>query len=154
MGDIMSKIENYWQKYAKQKQLSLVVPDSWMFGDGTKEMGNKLSSLVIQGVKTGTCGAKCIYDLENEKIPEVGQYDIVLDGTNIPIAIIQYTKIELVPMNNVSKEFARSEGEGDLSYDYWYKGHKAFFSWELSQYDLNYADELLLVCQTFKVVNM
>lgn len=57
-------------------------------------------------------------------------------------------------MNEVSSDFARSEGEGDLSYDYWYREHVKFFTWELSQYGLTFTPDLLLVCQTFKVMDV
>lgn len=81
-----------------------------MFGDGSKEMGHTLGALVVEGIKTGTCAAHCIYELEGEKLPHVGQFDIVLDGAENPLAIIQYTNIELVKMKDVTPAFAKSEG--------------------------------------------
>ncbi|EON71440.1 ASCH domain-containing protein [Lysinibacillus sphaericus] len=150
----VSKIEEYWRKYASENDLNMSVPDAWMFGDGSKEMGDGLGSLVVNGIKTGTCAAHCVYELEEEEIQKVGQYDIVLDGDNNPLAVIKYTKVELVKMNEVTNDFARSEGEGDLSYDYWYREHVKFFTWELSQYGLPFTPDILLVCQTFKVMNI
>uniref|UniRef100_UPI00403FB22B ASCH domain-containing protein n=1 Tax=Candidatus Enterococcus willemsii TaxID=1857215 RepID=UPI00403FB22B len=150
----MNTIKTYWENYATKHNLPLTLPDYWMFGDGSEAMGNKLGELVIRGIKTGTCAAHCTYELENEPIQQVGQYDIVLDGSNQPLAIIQYTKIEILPMNEVSEEFAISEGEGDLTYDYWYREHEKFFRWELEQYGLAFTPEMLLVCQSFKVVDV
>ncbi|WP_186380888.1 MULTISPECIES: ASCH domain-containing protein [Paenibacillus] len=147
-------IQEYWQRFAKQNELNMDVPSAWMFGDGSKAMGDELGGLVVSGMKTGTCSAHCAYELENEEIPKVGQYDIVLDGDNNPLAIIQMTQIEVVKMNEVTHEFARSEGEGDLSYAYWYQEHVEFFTWQLSQYGLTFTPEILLVCQTFKVVDV
>ncbi|MCM3757109.1 ASCH domain-containing protein [Sporosarcina aquimarina] len=146
------KVEEFWNRYASENRLSMSTPEAWMFGDGSKEMGDELGSLVVTGLKTGTCSAHCIYELEGEEIPQEGQYEIVLDGDSNPLAIIQYTKIDFVKMNEVTKDFARSEGEGDLSYDYWYRAHEKFFTWELSQYGLTFTPNLLLICQTFKVV--
>lgn len=150
----MNTIKNYWENYATKHNLPLTLPDYWMFGDGSETMGDELGELVIRGLKTGTCSAQCTYELENEPIQQVGQYDIVLDGSNQPLAIIQYTKIEILPMNEVSEEFAISEGEGDLTYDYWYREHEKFFRWELEQYGLTFTPEMLLVCQNFKVVDI
>ncbi|GAA0437671.1 ASCH domain-containing protein [Virgibacillus salarius] len=149
-----NKIKKYWNMYAKENDLNMNLPEAWMFGDGTKEMGDELGSLVVNGIKTGTCAAHCVYELEGEEIPKVGQYGIVLDGDNNPLAIIKYTKIDFIKMNEVSSDFARSEGEGDLSYDYWYREHVKFFTWELSQYGLTFTPDLLLVCQTFKVMDV
>ncbi|MGB6177664.1 ASCH domain-containing protein [Carnobacterium sp.] len=149
----VDKIEEYWCMYARENKLTMNVPDAWMFGDGSKEMGDELGGLVVKGIKTGTCAAHCIFEYEGEVIPKVGQFDIVLDGENNPLAIIKYTKIDFVKMNEVTNDFASSEGEGDLSYDYWYRGHVKFFSWELNQFGLTFTPDLLLVCQTFKVMD-
>ncbi|RDX01392.1 ASCH domain-containing protein [Listeria kieliensis] len=147
------EIENYWLKYASEHNLNLQVPDYWMFGDGSKKMGDELADLVLAGKKTGTCAAKVVYDLENEVMPTVGQYDIVLNGDEFPVAIIKYTAVEEVPMNEVSEAFALSEGEGDLTYNYWYTEHEKFFTWELKQYGMTFRPDLILVCQTFEVVD-
>lgn len=95
-----------------------------------------------------------VQELEGEKLQQVGQFDIVLDGDENPLAIIQYTNIELVKMKNVTSAFAKSEGEGDLSYDYWYDAHVQFFTWELGLYDLTFTPDIVLVCQTFEVVDI
>lgn len=137
-----------------ENELSINMPDAWMFGDGSKETGDNLGNLVVKGIKTGTCAAHCIYMLEGEEFPKVGQYDIVLDGNKNPLAIIKYTNITFIKMNEVTSEFARSEGEGDLSYDYWYSEHVKFFTWELNLHGLTFTPELLLVCQTFKVIDI
>lgn len=146
-------IESYWNTYASKHGLTLSVPPAWMFGDGSKEMGDELGGLVVQGIKTGTCAAHCVHELEGEPIPQVNDYAIILDGDNEPLAIIQYTNIDLVKMKDVTAEFARSEGEGDLSYDYWYQEHVKFFTWELGLHGITFTPDLLLVCQTFQVVD-
>ncbi|MFS0870336.1 ASCH domain-containing protein [Paenibacillus xylanilyticus] len=145
--------EQYWKLYAQKENLNLEVPAAWMFGDGSKEMGDELAKLVVDGIKTATCAAYCVYEFENEEPPKQGQYDIVLDGSNQPAAIIQYTNVELLKMNEVSADFAKNEGEGDLSYTYWYEEHVKFFTWELGLYNLTFSDDLMLVCQTFRVVD-
>ncbi len=53
----------------------------------------------------------------------------------------------------VSEAFALSEGEGDLTYNYWYTEHEKFFTWELEQYGITFRPDLILVCQTFEVVD-
>ncbi|MFD0589217.1 ASCH domain-containing protein [Paenibacillus sp. GCM10027627] len=147
-------IEQYWQSYAQKENLHLGVSAAWMFGDGSKEMGDELAKLVVDGIKTATCSAHCAYEFENEELPKQGQYDIILDGSNYPVAIIQYTNVELCKMNEVTADFAKKEGEGDLSYTYWYEEHVKFFTWELGLYNLTFSDDLMLVCQTFRVVDI
>ena len=125
-----------------------------MFGDDSKEMRDELRSLIVKGNKTGTYAAHCVYGLEGEEIQKFGQYDIVLAGANIRLAIIKYTEIDFLKMNAVTSDFSRSEGTGDLSYDYWYSERVEFLTWELSLYGLTFAPDLLLICQTFRVMDV
>lgn len=125
-----------------------------MFGDDSKEMRDELRSLIVKGIKTGTYAADCVYGLEGEEIQKFGQYDIVLAGDNTRLAIIKYTEIDFLKMNEVTSDFSRSEGTGDLSYDYSYSERVEFLTWELSTYGLTFAPDLLLICQTFRVMDV
>ena len=125
-----------------------------MFGDDSKEMRDELRSLIVKGIKTGTYAAHCVYGLEGKEIQKFGQYDIVLAGDNTRLAIIKYTEIDFLKMNEVTSDFSRSEGTGDLSYDYWYSERVEFLTWELSPYGLTFAPDLLLISQTFRVMDV
>lgn len=146
-------IEKYWLDFSENSHLDSALPNAWMFGDGSAEMANELGQLVLQGKKTATCSAYILYEMENEPLPQVGQYDIVLDGNNKPMAIIQNTSVEVKKMNEVTADFAKREGEGDLSHDYWYAVHKLFFTELLASFGKSFSDDMLLVCETFKVVS-
>lgn len=145
-------IKTYWKEFCKKKKLDLPIPDAWMFGDGTKEMGDELSNLVLEGKKTATCSAQKLYTIKKETVPKKGQYDIILNGTNKPVAIIQNESLELIKMDDVTKEFAAKEGEGDLSYNYWYEVHKEFFTKEFASHDLTFSTDEILICETFRVI--
>lgn len=84
----------------------------------------------------------------------MGQYDIVLDGSEEPLAIIQNIKVKLVSMNQVTAAFASLEGEGDLSLAYWYDVHQKFFRAEFETAGLEFTPAIKLVCETFKVVDL
>ncbi|MED3202201.1 ASCH domain-containing protein [Bacillus toyonensis] len=117
-------------------------------------MRDELRSLIVKGIKTGTYAADSVYGLEGEEIQKFGQYDIVLAGDNTRLAIIKYTEIDFLKMNEVTSDFSRSEGTGDLSYDYSYSVRVEFLTWELSTYGLTFAPDLLLICQTFRVMDV
>lgn len=146
-------VKQYWRKFRKKNNVDQNIEfDSWSFGDGTPEMADKLAQLVVTGKKTATSSSLISYTYEEERMPVVNQYDVVLDGFDQPVAIIQYTKIEIMPIKEVSNLFASLEGEGDLSLSYWYNVHKKFFTAELEAWGKQFSDELLIACQTFKVV--
>ena len=51
--------------------------------------------------------------------------------------------------SDMTEEFARKEGEGDLSLEYWRKEHKAFFTREGY-----YSDDMELVAEEFKLIEI
>lgn len=75
-------------------------------------------------------------------------------GNNTRLAIIKYTEIDFLKMNEVTSDFSISEGTGDLSYDYWHSERVEFLTWELSLYGLTFAPDLLLISQTFRVMDV
>lgn len=145
-------IQSFWQEFLSSQNLELPLPNAWMFGDETKEMGDVLGQLVLDGIKTATCSAYDLYQMEGEALPTVGQYDIILNGDREPIAVIQTIAVSLVKMKDVTPEFAKKEGEGDLSYRYWFDIHEEFFTKSFQQIGLTFDTEKQLVCEEFKVL--
>ena len=73
-----------------------------------------------------------------------------MNGTDAPVAVIQIESVEVMPMNEVSEEFALAEGEGD--YQFWWDAHEKFFSDLLKEYDKEFSPDMLVVCERFKKV--
>ncbi|MBM3126562.1 MAG: ASCH domain-containing protein, partial [Chloroflexi bacterium] len=77
---------------------------------------------------------------------------IILDGTGEPICILETTEVTLRPFNQVDGEWARAEGEGDLSLDYWRIAHRRFFMRVLPRIGRQFTEEMPLVCERFRVI--
>ena len=150
--EIKEMINTFWQEFCQAKLLDLPQPEAWMFGDGTKEMGDELGQLVLDEKKSATCSAYELYDIRKDQLPQIGQYDIILDGDNQPIAITRVKQITLSKMTDVTPKFSKKEGEGDLSHDYWFKGHEDFFTKEYASLGLVFSTDKELVCEEFEVV--
>ncbi|MCP1387707.1 ASCH domain-containing protein [Corynebacterium sp. TA-R-1] len=114
---------------------------AFAFGN-TPEMADTLLSLVLSGAKTGTTSWPCDPDVR------VGVEDTILDGRGEPAAVIRYVRVEQVPFNDVNAEFAASEGEGDLSLEYWRSEHKDFFT----SVDPGFSEDEIVQCETFELV--
>ncbi|AKC65649.1 MULTISPECIES: ASCH domain-containing protein [Bacillus] len=141
----------FWESYWEEK--SGKTPDhasvsAWAFGANP----DHLLDLVQQGKKTATCSGYLFYEKEQEPLPKPGHYAVILDSREEPKAIIEITQVDIMPMNEVPESFAKAEGEGDLSYDYWYKEHEEFFTEALKPYGLTFKEDMLLVCERFKLV--
>lgn len=147
-------IETFWEEFCKNQKLKNgSMPEAWMFGDGANtEMADDLVNLVLEGKKRGTCSVFDFYRISGDPLPQIGQYDIVLNGKSEPVAVIQIKKIEIVKMDDVTEEFALSEGEGDLTYQYWYNEHKKFFINEAESLGTTFDTQMTLICENFEVV--
>ncbi|MCU6676610.1 ASCH domain-containing protein [Leclercia tamurae] len=120
---------------------------AWAFGD-SPEMANALAALVVKGVKTASCGSLASFNAD-DAAPGPGSYHIILNGQGAPVCVIRMVSLRLVRFSEVTEAFARKEGEGDLSLDYWREEHKAFFTREGV-----YADDMELVAEEFVVVEV
>ncbi|MEW8955019.1 ASCH domain-containing protein [Clostridium sp.] len=140
-------VEEFWKKFCEENNLkNSNYVDAFQFGSDAEW----LSDLVVKGKKTATTSGYVFYEMEKEPLPQKGQFYIVLNSNDTPVAIIQIEKVEVLPMNEVSEEFALSEGEGD--YEFWWNAHEKFFKEHLAPYNLDFQPNMLVVCETFKVV--
>lgn len=152
MGVLKSMTEKeMWNLYTKNSHLKNRTYDAWCFG-GNTSMANELAKLVVNGVKTATASAYQLYEIENSPLPPIGGLNIILDSDNNAVCITETTKVYSCPFNQVSESHALKEGEGDLSLAYWRRVHKDFFSKELKAYNLDFDENMFVVCEEFKVV--
>ena len=124
------KIKKYWEQFCNEKNISKDTKyEAWSFGN-TKEMADELADLVNRGIKTATTGAYELYE-EDEDIPKVGEYNIILDGSGEPKCITITRVVEILAYNLISSNHAWLEGEGDRSYEYWKKVSRWIFYWRI-----------------------
>ncbi|UOE95420.1 ASCH domain-containing protein [Alkalihalobacillus sp. LMS39] len=135
---------SYWQKLGQPAPTNV---SAWQFGPTPDE----LAQLVIDGKKTTTCSEFLFYEIENEPLPQEGEYSILLSKEDLPLAITQTVKVEITPMNKVTEEFALAEGSD--SYETWWNDHESFFSNELKNLDKTFTPDMLLVCETFTLLD-
>lgn len=128
--------EQLWKEFVdKYPSYKGKTYDVFAFGDKTDE----LLQLVISGEKTAT---SCIY--RGGSTNQVGDIGIILDSAGNAQAIIEDTKVSIVPFNKVNAAFARKEGEGDKTLATWRKIHKAFWK--------DMKPDTLLECEEFKLL--
>jgi uncharacterized protein YhfF len=139
--------DSFWENKGQEKPTSV---SAWKFGADP----DHLAQLVINGVKTATCSGLIFYEMENEPLPSVGDYSIILSSKDMPLAIIKTTEVKTMPMNEVPEDFAIAEGEGDRSYRYWKKVHVNFFTKELRKTGHEFSDDMMLVCERFRLIDV
>lgn len=122
--------------------------EAWAFS----EAPDKLAALVMSGLKTATCSAYDLYQIEDEPIPQVGDYSIILDSKDNAVCIIKTTRVYVTAFDNVSAEHAFKEGEGNRSIQYWRDVHEHFLKEELSKIGKMFDGNANVVCEEFEVV--
>ena len=120
---------------------------AWSIGDNP-DMANELADLVRKGIKTASCGSLSSFQTE-ESAPKIGSYNIILNGQGAPVCVIRIVSMRLIRFSEVTEDFARKEGEGDLSLEYWQKEHKAFFTRAGS-----YSDDMELIAEEFELIEV
>ena len=122
--------------------------EAWSFG----EAPDKLADLVIQGIKTATCSAYDLYQINDEPLPQAGDYSVILNSGEEAVCIIKTLKVYVTDFNKVSEEHAFKEGEGDRSLEYWRQVHVNFLANELASVQKTFNENTKVVCEEFEVV--
>ena len=117
------------------------------YGD-SQALCDQLVALICAGRKTATCGALRDFEADGEPIPEVGQYEVVLNWDETPAAVVRMTDVTVQRYDAVSEDFALAEGEND-SFAGWDAGHRAYFS-----RNGGWSADMMLVCQRFELVEV
>jgi len=113
----------------------------------------ELARLVTAGRKFATASLAAINEIKPDEAPIPDGYSVVTDFNDIPMCIIQTTEIRLLPFNEVDKQFASDEGEGDQTLEYWRHVHRQYFTREAAVLGLHFDEKLLICCERFKLLH-
>ena len=148
-------LDTYWQKF-----LSTLPSDSPYhaksyskggYGD-SPELADELIQLILIGKKTATCGALWEWEVEDKPLPNAGDLWVEVDGSGNPVCVTETTEVTVRNYNEVDADFARAEGEGDLSLEFWRQAHKNYFSLVLRNIGKEFSEDMPLVCERLKVI--
>ena len=148
-------VKLYWQTFLSTLpsespyHAKSYIAEGW--GD-SPEMADELGTLIAQGTKTASCSSLWDWEAEGKSLPGNGLITIVLDGRGEPLCIVETTDTTVRKYNEVDAEFARAEGEGDLSLNFWRAAHKNFFSRTLPKIGKEFSEDLPVVCERFRVI--
>jgi uncharacterized protein YhfF len=108
--------------------------------------------LVLAGQKKATAASLPEYELCGDPLPNPGDLNVVTDFDGTAHAVIRTTDVEVKRFADVDAQFAREEGEGDLTLEWWRRAHHAYFTRALSGTKFAVDDDLLITCERFELV--
>ncbi len=113
----------------------------------------ELSRLARDGEKRGTTHMRLHFEQEAIRMREPGDCWIVTTVAGAPLCVVRITTVEIMPFDQVGEVFAASEGEGDLSLEYWRGAHIDYFKAQCRQWGHEWRNDQPVVCESFELVH-
>jgi len=110
------------------------------------------AQLAQDGIKQASSTSLWWFEKNKADLPEVGNIYVVTDWYKIAKAIVEVVKVEQVPFNKITEEYAAMEGEGDKSLTYWNETHWEYYNKEMEEFNEKPAEDMLIVCEQFKTI--
>jgi uncharacterized protein YhfF len=139
-----------WNNFTKSNPefIKDELPDSEFFHDNEKD-ANRLAELIINEKKKASSGLYIWYKEANADLPKIGKKLIVTDFDGKARAIIEIKKIDTIPFNQISKEYAELDmGTKIEPLKKWKKAHWDFFASTMEKP----TEEMLVVCERFETI--
>ena len=145
-------INTFWQEFlaAKNPDPSTQYYSSFHFCNDEK-LANELLALVLSGKKTATASSLPCYEIEGEKLPQVGNYSIVTDFSGNPHCVIETTAVTIMRFGDMTYDICKREGEDD-TLESWREGHIKYFSQEAAELGFEFSEDMPIVFEDFTVV--
>ena len=112
---------------------------------------DKGAVLILDGTKTLTSSP--IWDYPDGKLPFVGALSVLLDGSKRPRAIVETTRVEIMPFAAITEEMARSYGEGERTVEWWHRVIGAHYRASAARHDATFTSDTHLIWEWFAVVH-
>lgn len=146
------KINEFWKNFLKETNRSEDTKylDVFHF-ELTEKWANELLRLVLIGQKKATASSLYNYEIAGERIPQVGDLNIVTDWEGVPKCVIETTQITIIPFSEMTYDICKREGEDD-TLESWVDGHTRFFIAEGKQFGYEFTPDMPVVFEDFEVV--
>lgn len=151
--NVPESIAAFWQAFA-QTQPEDPTPrflEAFHFDDN-QPSADELAALVLAGRKRATAGLRWSFEHAGARLPEPGMLSVVTTFDGTPVGVIETVRLDIVPFEEVSEEFAATEGEGDGSLAYWRSAHEAYFGRECRRIGRTPDPRMPVVCERFRLV--
>ena len=119
-------VEKYWERFRSEAGRGGNAPfDIFKIGDST-ESANEGLALILSGEKTATSSLP--EEFAEGRPPRKGDFSIVLDGADMPGAVVETTDVTWVSFSDVTHSFARAYGEWDRTLKTWREENSTYYA--------------------------
>jgi uncharacterized protein YhfF len=117
---------------------------------GTPEGADAGAAAILAGDKTLTSSP--FWDYPDGRIPFAGALSVLLDGGRRPRAIVETTRVEVMPFSAVTDDLARAYGEGFLTAAAWREEIGAWYRDGAARHGAPFTEETPIIWEWFAVV--
>jgi len=128
------------------------LPDTEFYDDDEKE-AERFAELIINKKKQTSSGLYIWYKEANIDLPKIGTKRIVTNLNGEARAIIEIKKVDTIPFNQITKDYAELDMGTDIKpLEKWKKAHWEFFENTLDENGQKVTDEVLVVREWFETI--
>jgi len=140
----VTRLPRLWHEFAEaHPEFSGESPEVGAFGDDPV-VADQLAGLILAGTKRATASPVV------EGVPPDGAHWVLLDGRGEAVAVVRTTEVRTGRLDSVDEAFARDEGEGERTRDWWLDAHRGSF--RARHPDVADLDAMPTVFERFRVV--
>lgn len=144
---------NMWGDYldAHLEDAFAEAPKTIHFYDSEKD-ADECVELVKKSIKKTTSSSLLGLQYRKEKLPKIGDFMVITNWAGKAQCIVRTTSVRLKPYFSIDSAYAKLEGEGDKSLNYWKKAHWDYYTRELEPFGRVPRESMIVVCQEFEKV--
>lgn len=154
VNEIDQSVMDIWQLYTNSNPefKNEDMPESWFFHNNEAD-ANRLVDLVVSGKKKASSGLYNMYQKYEADLPIVGTKHIITNFSGKAQAIIEIIKVDTIPFNQITKEYAELDmGTHIEPIKKWKKAHWNFFSSVFEGSEEKPTENMLVVCESFETI--
>jgi uncharacterized protein YhfF len=145
------EILDFWEKVKMETGIEGTFTDAYGIGD-TPWLKQELLNLVLDGKKRASTSLVKESELEGWPEPEVGQYNIILDGSDKPAAVIKTVSIRRCRFSDVDEDHAYLEGEDDRTIESYIREHTKYYMRRGKVLGFEFTPDMGVVLDRFELV--
>lgn len=145
------EITDYWKTYKKKTGITGDFQDAWGFGDNP-ELMEELLKLVLEGKKRASTTLVKEMEIEGYPKPKFGAYNIILNASGKPGAIIKTTSIREVKFRDVDEEHAYWEGEDERTLEAYRREHIKYYERRGQELGFEFNEDMMVILERFEPV--
>jgi uncharacterized protein YhfF len=145
------EVLDFWEKVKNEKGIKGAFTDAYGLGD-TPELKQELLNLVLEGKKRASTSLVKEGELEGWPEPEVGQYNIILDGCDEPAAVIKTLSVRRCRFSDVDGEHAYWEGEDERTLESYLREHTRYYTRRGEALGFKFTPDMEVILDRFELV--